>query len=136
MGIIQEAKKFRAFVEQMAEALEDDVAIEHADVFPNWQSGKLYVPDERVRYNDVLYKCLQEHTSQDDWTPDVAVSLFVKCHKQEPQEDYPEWVQPTSAVDAYNKGDRVTFEEKHYESLIDANVWSPSDYPEGWLEIE
>ena len=136
MGIIQEAKKFRAFVEQMAEALEDDVAIEHADAFPNWQSGKMYVPDERVRYNDVLYKCLQEHTSQDDWTPDVAVSLFVKCHKQEPQEDYPEWVQPTSAVDAYNKGDRVTFEEKHYESLIDANVWSPSDYPEGWLEIE
>lgn len=48
---------------------------------------------------------------------------------------YPEWVQPTGAHDCYNKGDGVTFNGKHYVSLIDGNVWSPSDYPAGWEEV-
>lgn len=42
------------------------------------------------------------------------------------------WVQPTGAHDAYKKGDRVTFNGETYESVIDANVWSPSAYPAGW----
>lgn len=46
----------------------------------------------------------------------------------------PEWVQPTGATDAYNKGDTVTFEGQEYVSLIDGNVWSPTAYPQGWEE--
>lgn len=136
MGIIEQAKKLRAFIEEMATNLDDETAEQHIEVFPNWEAGRYYEQDFRVRYDGVLYKVLQEHISQADWTPDVAVSLYVKCHKQDPQEEYPEWVQPTGAQDAYNKGDKVTFEGKHYESLIDANVWSPKDYPQGWQEVE
>ena len=47
----------------------------------------------------------------------------------------PEWVQPTGAHDAYNTGDRVTFEGQEWESKIDANTWSPTDYPDGWQLI-
>jgi len=136
MGLIEEARRMRSFIEQMATSLDDETAEQHIDVFPSWEVGRFYETDFRVRYNGVLYKVLQEHTSQADWTPDVAVSLYVKCHKQDPGEEYPEWVQPTGGHDAYNKGDKVTFEGKHYESLIDANVWSPKDYPQGWQEIE
>lgn len=136
MGLIDEARRMRSFIEQMATSLDDETAEQHADVFPSWEVGRYYEADYRIRYNGVLYKVLQEHTSQADWTPDVAVSLYVKCHKQDPHEEYPEWVQPTGGHDAYNKGDKVTFEGKHYESLIDANVWSPKDYPQGWQEIE
>lgn len=50
-------------------------------------------------------------------------------------EDIPEWVQPTGAHDAYNKGDRVRYAGKVYESLIDGNVWSPDVYPAGWKEL-
>ena len=50
-------------------------------------------------------------------------------------ETIPDFVQPTGAHDAYKKGDKVKFEGKVYESLIDANTYSPSAYPAGWKEI-
>lgn len=46
-----------------------------------------------------------------------------------------DFVQPTGAHDAYKKGDKIKFEGKVYESLIDANTYSPSAYPAGWKEI-
>lgn len=49
-------------------------------------------------------------------------------------DEVPEWVQPDS-TNAYAKGDRVTFDGKVWESLIDNNVWSPADYPAGWQEV-
>lgn len=138
MGLIDDARRMRAFIEQMATSLDDETAEQHIDVFPSWEVGRYYEKDYRIRYNGVLYKVLQEHSSQSDWTPDVAVSLYVKCHQQDPQEEYPEWVQPTGAHDAYNKGDKVTHNEKHWESLIDANVWEPGGVGTEslWTEIE
>lgn len=52
-----------------------------------------------------------------------------------PTDTIPDFVQPTGAHDAYKKGDKVKFEGKVYESLIDANAYSPSAYPAGWKEI-
>ena len=124
MTIIEEAKKTRALIEKMAESLDDETAEQNAYVFPLWAVGVEYKKDFKVRYNDVVYKVLQDHTSQADWTPDVAVSLFVKVHKQDPHE-YPEWVQPTGAHDAYQKDEIVKHKEKLWISLIDANVWEP-----------
>ncbi|MEF2554597.1 hypothetical protein VQ042_25485 [Aurantimonas sp. A2-1-M11] len=46
-------------------------------------------------------------------------------------EGYPAWVQPSGAHDAYQIGDRVSFEGANYESVINANVWSPAGYPAG-----
>lgn len=51
-------------------------------------------------------------------------------------ETYPDFVQPTGGHDAYNTGDRVTYQGKVYESTIDANVWAPDAYPQGWKLIE
>ena len=122
------ARKFRKFIEQMSENATDEEALDNILAFPKWEVGKEYVKDDRIRYENVLYKVLQSHTSQADWTPDVAVSLFVKVSIEE----YPQWVQPQGAHDAYNKGDKVTHLEKHWESEIDANVYEPSVY--GWKE--
>ena len=47
----------------------------------------------------------------------------------------PDFIQPTGAHDAYKKGDKVTFNGKVWESLIDSNVWSPTAYPAGWKLI-
>ena len=122
------ARKFRKFIEQMSENATDEEALDNILAFPKWEVGKEYVKDERIRYENVLYKVLQNHTSQSDWTPDVAVSLFVKVSIEE----YPQWVQPVGSHDAYQKGDKVTHKEKHWVSDVDNNTWEPSVY--GWTE--
>lgn len=122
------ARKFRKFIEQMSENATDEEALDNIVAFPKWEIGKAYKKDERIRYNEVLYKVLQDHTSQAEWTPDVAVSLYVKVAEGE----FPEWVQPTGAHDAYNTGDKVSHLGKHWVSLIDANTYEPSVY--GWEE--
>ena len=126
------AKKFRKFIELMSENATDEQALDNILAYPKWEVGKEYEKDFRLRYEDVLYKVLQNHTSQADWTPDKAVSLYVKVSIEE----YPDWVQPTGAHDAYNKGDKVSHNEKHWVSLIDANVYEPSEsVPTIWEEV-
>ena len=77
---------------------------------------------------------LQDHTSQAGWEPGAAPSLFAKVLIPDP-DVIPEWEQPDS-TNPYKKGDKVRFEGKVYESLIDNNVWSPSTYPAGWHQVE
>lgn len=125
----ERARQFRKFIEEMAKNATDQEALDNIEGFPKWEIGKAYIKDDRVRYNDILYKVLQDHTSQADWTPDTAVSLYVKVSIEE----FPEWVQPTGAHDAYNKGDKVTHQEKHWQSDIDANTYEPGVY--GWSEL-
>lgn len=131
MDILEEARKFRAFIETMAESVDDDTAKEHIDVFPLWKVDTAYTKDFRLRYNEVLYKVLQDHTSQSDWTPDKAVSLYVRI--DDPQEEWPEWIAPTGAHDAYQLGAKVSHNGHHWISLIDNNVWEPTtDAPTLW----
>lgn len=87
-----------------------------------------------ISYDGKLYECIQGHTTQADWTPDVVPALFSEI--QAPgASGYPAWVPPTSTV-YYNKGDRMTYTDGlNYESLIDNNVWSPEVYPAGWKVI-
>ena len=100
-------------------------------LYPEWLgNGLTYKTNDRLMYNDKFYKVLQDHTSQSDWTPDTASSLYVEI--ADPSNEYPEFEQPTGAHDAYAKGSKITFEGKHYISLIDANVYSPTAYPAGW----
>ena len=117
------ARKFRKFIEQMSENATDEEALDNILAFPKWEVDRVYFLDERVRYNDVLYKVLQQHTSQADWTPDVAVSLYVRVSIEE----WPEWVQPQGSHDVYMKNDKCSHNEKHWISLVDSNVWEPSE---------
>lgn len=116
-------------------ALSDDVALLIPEVYPAWSANSVeYKVDDRVQYNGVLYKVLTAHTSQETWKPDVSPSLFVKVISSISGE-IPDWEQP-SAGNAYMKGDKVKFNGKIYESVIDNNVWSPEAYPQGWKEVE
>lgn len=128
--------KFREFIEKGATSLTDTEALEAVALFPAWAVGVAYAKDERVQYDGKLYKVVQAHTSQADWTPPTVPALFTEVAKPG---EIPVWKQPTGAQDAYNKGDKVYYPNKGddiYESLIDANVWSPNDYPQGWKVVE
>lgn len=99
--------------------------------YPDWiPKGYKYFAGERVSYNDSFYRCIQNHNSQEDWSPDVAVSLWVEI--PDPAEEWPEWNQPAGAHDAYQTGDKVSHEDKHWISDIDANVYEPGVF--GWTE--
>lgn len=91
--------------------------------------GRAYAVDDRVQYGGILYKCVQAHTSQADWTPDATPALWVAVSIEE----YPEWVQPTGAHDAYNIGDKVTYKGNHYVCDINGNVYAPDVI--GWTLI-
>lgn len=131
------ARQLRATIEGLSVNLDDEDAIGSAELFPNWQVGKAYKTGERVRYLGVLYKVLQDHTSQIDWTPDAAVSLFARVLIPDP-EVIPVWVQPDS-TNPYMTGDKVYYPDENgsiYISKIDNNVWSPEAYPAAWEIVE
>ena len=112
------AKQLRQLIEQLAVMLEDETALTGVELFPVWAIGRAYAVDDRVQYGGTLYKCVQAHTSQADWMPDITPALWVAVSIEE----YPEWVQPTGAHDAYNIGDKVTHNGKTWLSDVDNNV--------------
>lgn len=134
MTLIELARKLRPYIEKAAISLDDNDAIEAAQLFPEWRADENnYEKDIRVRYDGVLYKCLQTHIPQPNWDPLSAPSLWAKVLI--PDENIiPEWEQPDS-TNGYQIGDRVMFENKIYESLINNNIWSPIAYSAGWREV-
>lgn len=113
-------------------SIDDVTAAEHADLFTPWAYPVNYSVGQIRRYTDgKLYRCLQAHTSQADWTPDAAVSLWVSI--SDPSEEWPEWSQPLGAHDAYPAGAKVSHNGKHWTSDIASNVWEPGVY--GWTEV-
>ena len=125
------AQIVRAGMDAAAAVLTDEQASAAAAIFPLWSgNGVSYAVGDRVQYETLLYKCLQSHTSQTDWTPTSAVSLWARI--DDPAEEWPAWRQPTGAHDAYAMGAKVSHNDKHWISTADANVWEPGVY--GWEE--
>ena len=122
------AKQLRKLIEQLALTLDDETALTGVELFPMWAIDIAYAIGDRVQHGGTLYKCVQAHISQADWTPDATPALWVVVTVEE----WPEWVQPTGAQDAYAKGSKVTHNGKKWISSYDANVWEPGVY--GWEE--
>ena len=128
----QEAQAFINALLVLRAKVADEQAIDAAAVYPTWREGVAYVTGERVRYNEILYKVLQDHTSQTTWTPESAPSLFAKVLISD-TETIPEWTQPDS-TNPYQTGDKVTHNGATWISTIDNNVWEPGAY--GWTKVE
>ena len=136
IDFIAEARKLRAKILEMSANFTDEQAVEMVFALPKWMAEKQYNVGDRVRYGEKVYRVLQAHTSQNDWTPVLATSLFAEIlpGQEGSGEEIGDWVQPDS-TNPYMTGDKVRFEGKIYESLIDNNIWSPAAYPAGWREI-
>lgn len=129
--IIMAVKKMLA---TSVEDLSDEDALNVAALFPTFVSkiGETVLVGERLWYDSDLYKVLQQHTVQENWKPNELPALYQKISVEE----WPEWVRPTGSEDAYNTGDKVTYEGHKYISTMDANIWSPVEYPAGWNQVE
>lgn len=123
-------ERFRRLIEAaLNEPLSDEVALEVTSLHPAWDMEGTYKTGDRVRYGGVLYKCLQDHSAQADWTPEAAVSLWARVLGL----TVTEWVQPES-TNPYQKGDRVLHNDVVWVSIVNDNVWEPGVY--GWQEAE
>ena len=118
-----------AFLKAARLTVDDNTALTGIELYPVWAVGIAVAKDSRYQYEGKLYKCVQAHTTQADWTPNVTPALWVIVSLEE----WPDWIQPTGAHDAYAKGDKVTHSSKKWTSDVDANVWEPGVY--GWTEV-
>ena len=118
-----------AFMRAARLTVDDETALTGKELYPVWAENTSVSVNDRYQYNDKLYKCVQAHTTQADWTPNVTPALWVEVSLDE----FPDWKQPAGAHDAYAKGDKVKHNDKKWESTADANVWEPGVY--GWSEI-
>ena len=135
---VEDDDRFVEYIDENAQALEDILPIltdEQAElvpqVFPNWFVNTAYTVGYRCRYNDILYRCIQAHTSQEGWEPVNTPALWTRIGAST---DIEEWIQPTGAADAYNAGDKVTHNGSTWISDVDNNVWEPGVY--GWSVVE
>ena len=140
MNRLQAAEQLRKALQIFAATLTDEQALEIATVYPAWQSGRSYSVGEVISYgtnslgDPQLYKVVQAHTSQAEWTPDATPALYDAFGLDE--SGYPIWAQPSGAHDAYSAGDIVNYNGTLYQSTINGNVWSPDVYPAGWTVYE
>ena len=137
MNRLQAAEQLRRALQMFAATLTEEQALEIATVYPAWEAGKPYAVWDIISYgtNSVgdpqLYKVVQAHTSQADWTPGAGTESLYDAFGLD-ESGYPVWSQPSGAHDAYNTGDIVNYNGTLYQSLIDGNTWSPEAYPQGW----
>ena len=132
MTLIEKARELRALIEKAVQSLDDKDALECVCLYEKWNgNGVQYTAGQRVQDDGILYTVLQAHTSQPDWKPADAPSLFAKVLIPDPTV-IPEWEQPES-TNPYAKGDKVAHNGKTWVSDIDGNVWEPGVY--GWTEV-
>ena len=131
---LTESEVARMLIAQQINILtvDDNTALRLVEFYPQWATDTDYAAGFKVQYNGTLYKCLTAHTSQADWTPDAAPSLWAKVLIPDP-DIIPEWEQPDS-TNPYMQGDKVMHNGKTWTSTVDNNVWEPGVY--GWTEAE
>lgn len=131
----EKARQLRPMIVKASASLSDEDALGAVELFKAWAADTAYAADERIRYGEKLFRCVQAHTSQADWTPNATPALWMEVA---PEGVIPVWRQPTGAQDAYSIGDKVHYPDKDgpiYESIIDGNIWSPDEYSAGWNRI-
>lgn len=132
----EQARQMRKLLEKQTDSMTDEEILNYPNFVEKWESGKTYATGKRLEYSGAIYKVLQDHTSQYDWTPVAAPSLFAKVLIPDPTV-IPEWEQPDS-TNPYMAGNKVTHNGKTWESLVDNNVWEPgaTGTESLWKEIE
>ena len=127
----------------LAKDLSDEQRNQILSQYPEWSEGVRYNAGNKVTHNGKIYEVIQGHTSQGDWQPDSVPALFkeftntkIVDKNGEETEVIADFKQPTGAHDAYKRGDKVRFNGELYESTLETNAYSPSDYPQGWKKLE
>lgn len=123
----EEYVDMNASLNTVLDILTDEQAQQVVGLYPAWVPNMAYTVGDRVKHNDILYRCVQAHTSQTDWEPDKTPALWASTA---PDNVIPDWVQPIGSQDAYMLGDKVRHKGSIWKSTLAGNVWEPGVY--GW----
>lgn len=126
------AMELRAIIEEAMSKEDDSVVLETPQLLPEWKAGIAYKTGKKIQYGGIVWKVLQDHTSQEGWEPGAAPSLFAEVLIPDP-DVIPEWKQPDS-TNPYMSGDKVTHNGSTWVSTVDNNVWEPGVY--GWDPVQ
>ncbi|WP_317853787.1 hypothetical protein [Chakrabartyella piscis] len=120
------------------QTLSDDEKMQYSNWYQTFktklESKEEATVGEILRYGEnengeaQIYEVITKHTPQEDWTPDVATSLFKKIGFTD--DGTAIWTQPLGADDAYQIGDIVYWNDTTWVSDVSNNVWQPGIY--GW----
>lgn len=126
----------------LAKDLSDDQKEEILSRYEEYKEDKEYKEGDKFTFEGKIYEVIQEHRSQRTWIPSETPALYkeflnvkIKDEKGNESEVVAEFKKPTGAHDAYQKGDKVSFEGAIYESIIDNNAFSPSEFADGWKKL-
>lgn len=133
--ILEQARAIRGSMTKVTSVLTDEQAIEVKELYQLWEVGVDYAVDDVRRHDDKLFRCLQAHTSQADWTPDAVPALWVEIAAAGEYREIKENMLSTEAFALDEIGWYQT-KENLYKSLIAANVYTPDAYPAGWEKVE
>lgn len=130
--LVEQAQAIRAGMQALARTAPDAVLLaQPMAMYDEWSAESVaYTLNDIRQYNGLLYRCVQAHTSQESWTPEAAASLWTLI--SDPEAEWPAWIQPQGAHNAYELGAKVSHNGKHWISTVDNNVWEPGGY--GWEE--
>lgn len=126
-----EARRMQPYIQKGCQSLDDADALKVKTVYPEWDPTATYEVENKVLYDNILYRCILAHTAQATWNPVDADSLWAKVLIPDPTA-IPEWEQPDS-TNTYKKGDKVTHNGKTWVSDYDNNSWEPGVF--GWTEV-
>lgn len=129
-----EALKLRAIIEQATASLDDKVASEAPTLYPRLkEKGALISAGTRINWNGVVKRAAVDLWDTAENNPDNATTLWEDILYREGIRIITETI---TAGTAFAAGERGWWNGILYESLIDANVWTPDIYPAGWEAIE
>lgn len=134
-GSVQDAAVALAKIQ--AESLDDTAALKVPALYDEWSGDAVsYKKGDRRRFQGTLVKCLQDHTSQPDWAPNAAPSLWsvILPGQDGSGVEVGVWQQPGS-TNPYGIGDRVVYNGHLWESNHEANVWRPGDVGAPWTDL-
>lgn len=120
---IDEARAMREKYQTLAEYAPDERALSAPEVYDFWAAGVEYTAGNIRRFGDGLFRCLTGHVAQMNWSPVEAPALWARI--ADPAVEWPEWIMPTNAENAYKMGAKVSHNGKKWTSNVDANVWEP-----------
>lgn len=134
MSIIEEARKHRAMFLKLREDATDATASSCVELFPSLKYDSSLVPvGTRINWNGVIKRAAVDLWDTVANNPDNAPSLWESIEYREGYRVIPETM---TVGTAFANGERGWWMDSLYESVMDGNVWTPEEYPNGWKEVK
>lgn len=121
---IENIEMFQKQLGTITNTLTDEEANEFSLLFEEWSPSGVYKIGDRIRYNGVLYKCLEDNNVTMETPPSVIPSVWTEIFAEAVSEEIPVWEQPKEG-NGYADGDRVIHNDIIYISQVDNNIWEP-----------